>query len=605
MKNKVYILSLALAVLTSLAGCNNDAWLERTPKNSVTDDQVWDNPTMIKSLLSNFYNRLPGPVFNSGASCEADDAMWSGHADQDPGKNNRIEYPFDYARSWEYGLVRDINLALEKLESESNLSETLKKQFSAEFRFIRAFHYFDMIKRMGGVPLVTQLLIYDGSGDPTPLQTPRSKESEAYDFIYNELQEIKNEFSETGNSRTRGNKFAALALQSRSMLYAASIAKYNNLMSSPISTIGGEVGIPADKANDYYQKSLAASREIIESGNFELSTNFYNLFVDKTLKEVIFAKDFMSAAEKQHAFTYDNIARSFSSSASGSSISPSLSFVECFDYLDGSKGTLKDKDANGNYIAYANLQDIFANKDARLYGTVIYPGSTFRSQQVDIQAGVAIWNGTSYEFRTGELGSTYSDGGKLTGHDGPRNGETYVSNSGFYLRKFVCEDPVAAVQPTLAENWWPWFRLGEIYLNAAEAAFELGEPSAKDYINTLREKHGGFPANSISVLTNDIIRNERRIELAFEDHRFFDLKRWRIAHEVWDADPNDSNAVIHGLYPYRVIRPGHADNGKYIFERVRPTRFLYPRYFRMANYYSSIADNVLNNNPKLVKNPFH
>ena len=62
MKNKVYILSLVLAVLTSLAGCDNDAWLERTPKNSVTDDQVWDNPTMIKSLLSNFYNRLHAPT---------------------------------------------------------------------------------------------------------------------------------------------------------------------------------------------------------------------------------------------------------------------------------------------------------------------------------------------------------------------------------------------------------------------------------------------------------------------------------------------------------------------------------------------------------------
>lgn len=139
MKNKVYILSLILATLTSLTGCNDDAWLERTPKNSVTDDQVWDNPTMIKSLLSNYYNRLPGSVFNSGAICEADDAMWSGHADQDPGKNNRIEYPFDYARSWEYGLVRDINLSLEKLESESDLSETLKKQFSARTQVYQGF----------------------------------------------------------------------------------------------------------------------------------------------------------------------------------------------------------------------------------------------------------------------------------------------------------------------------------------------------------------------------------------------------------------------------------------------------------------------------------
>ena len=112
-----------------------------------------------------------------------------------------------------------------------------------------------MVKRMGGVPLVTSQLIYAGGGDVESLQVPRSKEEEIYDFIYDEIQDIKSNFTETEDSKTRGNKYIALALQSRAMLYAGSLAKYNNLMSSPITLPGGEVGIPASRANEYYQKS--------------------------------------------------------------------------------------------------------------------------------------------------------------------------------------------------------------------------------------------------------------------------------------------------------------------------------------------------------------
>jgi hypothetical protein len=319
---------------------------------------------------------------------------------------------------------------------------------------------------------------------------------------------------------------------------------------------------------------------------------------------MIFAKDF--ATGKVHGFTYDNVVRSFRSDIEGSSmVSPSLSLVESYEYLDGTKGTLRDKDANGNYIAYSSLSDIFANKDGRLYGTVVYPGSSFRAQPVDIQAGVAEWVNGAYRLRVGNLGSVFTDGKKLTGFDGPRDNDQYVSNTGFYLRKFVSENPQDGVRPSLASNWWAWFRLGEIYLNAAEAAFELNKPEAKDYINKLREVHGGFPANSIATLTTDIIRNERRIELAFEDHRYFDLKRWRIAHLVWNGSETDANAVVWGLYPYRVVRPGHADDGKYVFQRTRPTRFRRARFFQMSNYYSSIDQAVINNNPKIVRNPFH
>ena len=628
-----YIFLALLSIATSVFnGCKEDDWLQREPKDMLTDDQVWKDPVLIQSLIANYYDRLPSlsGVFNSQVSSEYDDAMWSGHVDQ----NGRNDFAFSnsYGRYWDpqqapnnayqnssYVFIRDINLTLEKMDRLSgNLKEEVKKQFNAELRFIRAFVYFELVKRMGGVPLVTEQLIYDYSGNATSLQIARAKESEVYDFIYNEIQAIKDNFVETEASRTRANKFVALALQSRAMLYAGSIAKYNNLMPNPISLPGGEVGIPADRATDYYQKSLAASQAIMASSNYALHNtagtpkgeNFYKLFMDEKSKEMIFAKDF--ATGKVHGFTYDNVVRSFRSDIEGSSmISPSLSLVESFDYLDGSKGTLRDKDANGNYIPYNSIAEIFANKDGRLYGTVVYPGSIFRGQPVDIQAGVAEWINGAYTLRVGSLGSVFGDGikvgdgKKLTGFDGPRDNDQYVSNTGFYLRKYVSENAQDGVRPSLASNWWTWFRLGEIYLNAAEAAFELGNPIARDYINTLREVHGGFPANSIATLTTDIIRNERRIELAFEDHRFFDLKRWRIAHLVWNGSETDPNAVVWGLYPYRVVRPGHPDDGKYIFHRVRPTRFRRARFFQMFNYYSSIDPLVINNNPKIIQNPFH
>lgn len=610
----LYIIITVLAA-SFFISCDHDGWLERDSKDTITDEQMWNDPALIKSLLANYYNRLPQlhGDFNTGGMSEIDDAMWSGHNDGN-GRND-FQYGDSYGRYWDYGLIRDINLSLDNIDEYSvRLEEPTKKLFVAELRFIRAFIYFDLVKRMGGIPLITEQLIYDFSGDPSYLQEPRSREDVTYDFIYSELEAIKEDLALNNESKTRANTFTALALQSRAMLYAGSLAKYNNLMSTPSKTSGGEVGIPADKAGDYYRKSLKASREIIGNTKYSLydentekGMNFYDMLMkkDKSNKEIIFAKDYKTSL-KVHRFAYDNIVRSLTEDNEGSStVTPSLSLVESFDYLDGSKGTLKYKQANGDYIVYDNISDIFANKDARLYGTVIYPGTTFRNLPVDIQAGVAEWRDGKYVLTTSTLGSKYeADGGKWTGFDGPKDSEQFVSNTGFYIRKFVSDASQASTRGTSAENWWPWFRLGEIYLNAAEAAFELGETDAVGYINTLRVR-AGFPENSIQVLTNDIIRKERRVELAFEDHRYYDLKRWRVAHEIWNGSDTNEDAVVYGLFPYRISRPGHVDHNKYIYEKIRPTRFKQPRFFRLANYYSSIASDVLSNNPKIVKNPYH
>ncbi|MFD1771547.1 RagB/SusD family nutrient uptake outer membrane protein [Sphingobacterium suaedae] len=612
LKKYFYIGIASLSMLTT-AGCSHEDWFDRDPKNLITDEQLWNDPKMLNSLLANFYDRLPTlhGVFNTGGMTELDDAMWSGHRDQN--WRNDFQFGDDYGRYWDYGFIRDINLSLENIEKlSSELTDAQRKQYIAEIRFVRAFVYFELVKRMGGVPIVTTQLIYDFSGDPTPLQVPRAKEHEVYDFIFDELEAIKEDLAVNNGSETRANKYTALALESRAMLYAASLAKYNNQMASPITTAGGEVGIPANMATDYYTKSLAASKEII-NGPFQLydenpdkGANFYDMLNKKTGSEVIFAKDFVTSL-KVHRFAYDNIVKSMTEdNESSSTISPSLSLVESFENLDGTSGKLRDKDASGNYIAYTNIDDIFANKDGRLYGTVIYPGTSFKGRPVSIQAGVASWVNGSYQFTAApQLGEAHGSGGLWTGFDGPLYDAQDVSNTGFYIRKFVSDAPAASTRGTSAANWWPWFRLGEIYLNAAEAALELGQAAdARNFVNMVRER-AGFSANSITNITMDIVRNERRVELAFEDHRFFDLKRWRIAHQVWDGSENDDNSVVHGLYAYRVVRPGHPDHGKYIYERVRPARFRRARFFRMANYYASIEQSVIDKNPKIIRNPFH
>ncbi len=609
-----YSIILLVSAIVFLSGCKQDEWLERDSKSIITDEQVWNDPVLVTSLLANYYNRLPTlhGVFNTGGMTELDDAMWSGHRDQN--WRNDFNFGDDYGRYWDYGLIRDISIALENIDLYSvKITDDQKKLFKAELRFIRAFVYFEMVKRMGGVPIVEKQLIYDFSGDPTPLQVPRAKEHEVYDFIYKELQEIKGDLALNRSSRTRANTVAALALQSRAMLYAGSIAKYNSLMSAPISTPNGEVGIPGSMANDYYTKSLNAAKEIIGNAAYSLynensdkAANFYDMLNKKVTNEVIFAKDFQLGV-KTHLYTYDNIVKSFTEDNESSSIiSPSLSFVESFDYLDGTKGTLKYKDASGAYIVYNANSDIFANKDLRLSGTVIYPGSSFKGRTTNIQAGVAVWRDGKYALETSPvLGSTYStDGGTWTGQDGPMDNAQDVSNTGFYVRKFVSDAAAASARGTRSVNWWPWFRMGEIYLNAAEAAFELGQTDAVGYVNKVRER-AGFPPNSLQALTTEIIRKERRVELAFEDHRYFDLKRWRVAHQVWDGLEDGENSVVYGLYSYRIVRPGHADNNKFIYEKIRPTRFRRARLFRMANYYSSLDLGWINNNPKLVRNPFH
>jgi len=606
------------ASLFSVAGCGDD-YLEQDPPNLIKEEQVWNNPTLITSLLANLYDRLPNnvSVANTGEYHVFDEASWSG---QNAGGNTTTTYGFDRWRLWDYNLIREINLGIENIDKYSDrLTEEQKTQFNAEFRFLRAMVYFEHVKRMGGVPLVLETKSYNFSGDPTYLQQPRAKEAEVYDFIASEVDAIKNNLGNIAGSTvsvTRANKYTALALKSRAMLYAASIAKYNNQFTPSLVTPGGEVGIPASRANEYYQKSLEASEEIINSGvyalyknNANLGENFFEAITKKqNNREVIWVRDFLVAKDKRHSFAYDNIPRGIrEDNLSSSNITPVLGLVEDFEYLDGSSGELKNRTAdNSDYIYYDDPEDIFANKDARLYGTVIYPGAPFKGSEVQIQAGVKVWTGSGYNTIEGNLGSVYSDGKILTGSSGPQRSEVEVTNTGFYMRKFLDPAPGSSTRGIRSDIWWIRFRYGEILLNASEAAFELGQTDkALNYVNQVRER-AGFGPNSLTSLTLARLQNERRVELAFEDHRLWDVRRWRIGHQIWNGDVNNPDATLWALYPYRVVRPGHPTHDKYVFDKLKAPRVPdnVARTFRQeGNYYTTIDQGVLNNNPQLVRNP--
>jgi hypothetical protein len=164
------------------------------------------------------------------------------------------------------------------------------------------------------------------------------------------------------------------------------------------------------------------------------------------------------------------------------------------------------------------------------------------------------------------------------------------------MKKFISSKGDAALAGTGADNVWPIFRYGEILLNAAEAGLELNKADAKNYINEVRER-AGFGANSLSQLDFDDIIHERKVELVYEGHRYFDIKRWRIAESVLGG------VQFHGLFPYSYIdSTANPVTKKYVFEKIAP-EMLKNKLFERANYYTFIPSGAIANNPKLVENP--
>ena len=183
---------------------------------------------------------------------------------------------------------------------------------------------------------------------------------------------------------------------------------------------------------------------------------------------------------------------------------------------------------------------LFEGRDARLKGTVLLPGSQFKGNDLDIWAGYILSDGSII------TGDTYSQFKTLPGEDvevqvvgkdGPINGLEFSAQTGFYCRKYLDTATGSGQRGLKSEVWWIRYRLAEVYLNAAEASFELGNlTKAAEYINEVRRRAGFNVDLEATDISFDRIVHERKVELAFEGHILWDMKRWRLAHKVWNGE---------------------------------------------------------------------
>jgi hypothetical protein len=620
--------------MLGLWGCKKDSeFLDVKPTSIISTELAFANAANVLSVLADLYNR------QVDISTVKDWASMADFSESFPSENGRANivqrnsWGFGEWGSWDYAYIRELNLFLERIEISTALTAPDKALFKAEARFLRANYYFEITKRMGGVPLILTSLTYDFSGKTDNLQFPRKKESEMYDFVIAEAEAIKNDLpidnKANATAASRATKGAALAMEARAALYAASIAKYG--VNTPQVTLsGGEVGIPSSMATGYYTKALNAAKEIINgtAGNYalynkkpDLADNFSSIFIDKgNNPETIFIEDFKLKSGKVHYFTGWNQPRYGAEEEEGGRINPSLNFVQEFELLNNSFAPIAIADGGGNPIFYANQTDPFAGRDARLAGTVMLPGTAFKGRTVDI------WNG--YQMGDGSIVSGDDRGQQkvlpgttglrqVVGFDGPINAKEFTAQSGFYLRKYLDPAIGSGSRGTNSELPFIRYRYAEVLLNAAEAAFEMGNTAdAALYMNQVRARAGLTTALTPADITFDRIVHERRVELAFEGHILFDRKRWRIAHQVWDGTKmtvsdlltnigkaTKRNTQPYGLWAYKYFNPGNPNDGKWLYKIVLPTLVTGANNFQMGNYYSFIDDNIRANNPKIVKQP--
>jgi hypothetical protein len=631
-KNIKQIIMLGVASILCLLGvsCND---LDVPPRNVVSDQEIFGFENGITAYIAQMYSELPIEQFHGGNLRAASTMNFSGeiitNSAADGGQYggtvggntfHTVGDPNWRGNVWDYGRIRSINYFLENLPKYENMyTQAQVNMWKAEAYFMRAFRYFDMAKRWGGVPIIDYVTNYPEQSIEE-LKVSRAKEAEVYDFVLKDLDEAINLFSDDPTTRIKGraNKWVAQAFKARAALHAGSIARYGHRYSAGHMYMDGLCGVPENRAAEFFEIAYAAADSVVKSGHYDLykakwaadpesqEENFVQIFLDhNNTIETMFAVYYVAVPKNNaHMFDTNNRPSQVNGADYNGKASPTVEMVERFEYANGNPFRLNEllTGKNDSPKFYKSPLDIFEGVEPRLRASIILPNSVWMNEEIEIRYGVVSRNGT---LTTTESATQYAyddNGDSILVQGKSGIGAASRTCTGFYVRKF--QDPT--LDKTLVMNHihgsttpWPEIRYAEVLLILAEAAVELGSSDkvaeAAKHIDAIRERAGAFNRNytaNTNNLTIDAVRNERRRELFFENKTMWDLIRWRVAHE--EINSKQWN-VLYPIYfwdgegdrHYYMKRDSLGDNFRKTFN---------PRY-----YYQDIPGG--NRNENLAGNP--
>ncbi|MCT4590772.1 MAG: RagB/SusD family nutrient uptake outer membrane protein [Carboxylicivirga sp.] len=544
-RNSILLILIGIIALTS---CQDDL-LDKNNPASISSEDVWKDPALVQFYVNGLYERVPGWNYNTynNITDEARSNYPGGPNSIFIGQWNETSNPMD-VWSARYTAIRVANDFFASITT-STIDDETKTLLSAEVRFLRAWFYFDLVKRYGGVPLITKSQEIDDD-----LFVPRNTIDECFQFIVDECDLASNDLPKDV-ARGKASKGAALSLKSRSLLYQAS-QFYN----------------PSGD-NTKWQKAADAAKAVIDLNKYGLYPDFKTLWLDEATdhKESIFEKQY-KLPNRSHG--WDALVKPlWLANGDAGQCSPIQELVDAFPMKNG----LNINEGGSGYDP--NMP--YEGRDDRFYSFIAYNGATISG------------------MRGGELDNNYFLRIYLGGsdYDSIPNYTIYNTITSYLTIKAVDPNNVdyfygyGSVQP------WIMFRYAEILLNYAEALNEVQATPGQevyDALNEIRRRAGIENDLVLGSLTQsemrDLIRNERYIELCFEGKRYWDLRRWRIAHTHLDGQSFHGAIVTKnpdGTFTYDLNNVVDASPG--VFDE---KMYLFP-----------IPKTELSKNPELEQNP--
>ncbi|HVU96236.1 MAG TPA: RagB/SusD family nutrient uptake outer membrane protein [Puia sp.] len=612
-----------LAALVFFAACSKK-FLNTQPLNQISGPDTWKDGGLANAFVTNIYNGLSNGGFQEQELASLSDEAVFVH----PGRgintiNEGTLSPsnlgwIDPTYYWDnmYDEIRACNVALENLRSTTIADASLVQRLQGEAHFMRAYFYHQLVRYYGGVPLIDHTY-----GLNQDYSIARSPFADCVNFIVKDCDSANTLLSGKTMDRGRASALAALALKARILLYAASdlhdatkAASLVNGFKEPdllVYTSGDQAtrwqaakdaALAVLNAGKGYKLDLTAPASAADAQNYYTSiamgggSNAPGL--DKAASiELIFERDFTSQlytggpGGDGTSVGLDNGPNGYHNWAGNA---PIQQLVDDYEMMD----------ATGSKFDWSNPVEAAApykNRDPRFYATILYDGAPWKPRDK-----ITSNPDPANQIQTGAYEIT--SGGTLQAGLDTRQSPVENWNgtwTGYYMRKFIDPDPNVVDNNTRQYIPWPALRYTEAVLNYVEANIELGnDGEAQTWLNKIRFRAGMPAVTETGDALRQRYRNERRVELAFEEHRYHDARRWMIAPTTLGRQLRFIN-VVGKLKPAAIApSPYRHDETIYTYTYTPYTdNSLENRTWIDKMYFRPISRDEVNKNSKLIQNP--